>query len=100
MRASRGMGIIKSSNKGMLKTSGVPKARTLTRKDGDKVKLYAEGGSVKGDFDKFNKALNPARVKTESKDTPMKRLPVSGEDSIGKKPQVMGKACGGKVKRR
>jgi len=40
------MGIIKSSNKGMLKSSGMPKARTLTRKDGDKIKMYKKGGKV------------------------------------------------------
>jgi len=37
---------MKSSNKGLLKSSKVPKARTLTRKDGDKIKMYKKGGQV------------------------------------------------------
>ena len=100
MKASRGMGIIKSSNKGMLKSSGVPKARTLTRKDGDKVKMYAGGGKVEKDFAGINAIMDRPRVKTEPKEAPIKRLPPSDENIVGKKPLVTGKACGGKVKRR
>ena len=38
MMASRGMGAVKPSK--------MPKAKTVRRKDGDKVSVYAEGGKV------------------------------------------------------
>jgi len=42
------MGIIKSSNKGMLSSDKMPKARTLKRKDDpNRVKFYAKGRKVK-----------------------------------------------------
>jgi hypothetical protein len=72
MRSSRGMGAVKASK--------MPKAKTITRKDNpDKVEMYAKGGNVK-------KYAGGDRVK---------KLPPSGEDSIGKKPQVTG--AGGKA---
>ena len=39
MMASRGMGDIRASK--------MPKSKTITRKDGDKVSLFKKGGKVK-----------------------------------------------------
>jgi len=47
MMASRGMGAVKPSK--------MPKAKTVRRKDGDEVSVYAEGGKVKS---KVNEAGN------------------------------------------
>jgi hypothetical protein len=86
---------------GAMLPSKMPKAKTITRKDNPgKVKMYADGGSVKGDFDRINKLMTRPRPKAEpKKEKPLERLPVSDEDIVGKKPLV-GKAKGGKVRKK
>jgi len=114
MRPSRGMGAVKASK--------MPKAKTITRKDdpnevtmyakGGKVKKYAGGSpdSVKGDFDRIRDIMDRPRPKAEpKKEAPMKRLPPSGEDIVGRRalvtddkgkeyiPEINRKAKGGKL---
>lgn len=104
MRPSRGMGAVKASK--------MPKAKTITRKDdpnevtmyakGGKVKKYAGGSpdTVKGDFDRIKDITNRPRPKAEpKKEAPMKRLPVSDEDIVGRRALVTGSgyAKGGKL---
>ena len=91
MRPSRGMGVMSPSK--------MPKAKTITRKDdpnevsmyakGGKVKRFGDGSSVKEDFDRINAAINRPRPKAEpKKEAPMKRLPPSGEDIVGRRALV------------
>ena len=105
---------------GIMSPSKMPKAKTITRKDdpnevsmyakGGKVKKFGDGNSVKEDFDRVNSIINRPRPKAEpKKEAPMKRLPPSGEDIVGRRalvtddkgkeyiPEINRKAKGGKA---